>query len=82
MIIFDLRRVSTVISSADRVHITLTGTGSSWTLCGIDLLKRNPDNWRDNIDDRQPSCDRCIEEAIRQPVAYPFHKLTKPLASK
>lgn len=77
-VFFDLRRVSTVVCSTGRVHIALSGTGSSWTLCGLDLLKREPLNWRDNLEDRQPNCSRCVTTAVEQPTAYPFVKLVTP----
>lgn len=73
-VVFDLRRISTTVSTTGTVHICVVMTDGMKTLCGLDLANRQRPAWGQNYGDRQPSCTRCVIEATQNPVAYPHER--------
>jgi hypothetical protein len=71
-LVFDLSRISTAISPGGTVHITeFSGLE---TLCGR-KFKFGSDVWRENHEDKQPTCSSCINVALHHGATYPSHRL-------
>lgn len=78
VVVFDLRRVSTVVSRVGKVH--LAESGGLRTVCGVKLGGLDGlHGWRENHEDRQPQCTACRRIAYRHPTIYAFTKLLRPL---
>lgn len=69
--VFDLRRITTVISPRGRVHVCRYLTEGQSTMCNINLLDGHHPDWGENLDDKQPDCRPCVKGAMLSPLTYP-----------